>query len=162
MNMTTIVTLQEMIEMKASGTLKKFAEDNELSLTAMYNCINGERDYKPRGSRKSNKKRTFPVWNVLDSNWIYDTVNRLVGKTAFEFGYGTAQKENLRDFLLDFVYSLNLENKENKRNLQGYAYRALQHKINDFRKKYDNIVYSYYDTECTMKNGRPLAEYFEG
>ena len=150
------VKLEKLINLKNSGNLKKFAIENSYSLTAMYNCIKGKRDYTPRGSRK--EKRLYPIWEKIEADYIYNRIDTIVKRTSFEFNYGINQAENLRDFLLDFTFSLNVMNKDNP---TAYLNAALKRKVNDFRKRYDNIVYSYYDTDITLKTGRPLTEFIE-
>jgi len=72
------------------------------------------------------KARFYPVWFYVDPDWLYKTINYL----SSDFGERwVLDKEDLKDFLLNFAYKVKLGG---KRNPKSYLYVALQRKCMDY------------------------------
>ena len=77
-----------------------------------------------------NKKRGFrPIWDFVSGEWLYSKVEVIANRYRDEF-----QVEALKDFLLDFAYTVKLDRVCNP---EGYMYIVLCRKVNDFRRRYD-------------------------
>jgi len=122
-----IISFNELKNMKTNGELRKFAQKNGYSISAMYRCLAEGRDYRPR------IKSTIPIWEIVEAEWIYRQIHSIAA--SFAAMDNRVQLEDLKDYLLNWIYDANISNKK-KSSIKPYIYKALKNKCFDYIRLY--------------------------
>ncbi|MDY6844505.1 MAG: hypothetical protein SVW57_10490 [Thermodesulfobacteriota bacterium] len=107
------------------GTLSTFINEKGLHAGSVYRSLKNGTDLQVR-----DKTRFYCVWDYVDPEWLYRAVSVIVNRHSDMTGI---EKEELRDFLLDFAYRLDLAKRQKP---EGYLFAAMCRKVQDFKKSY--------------------------
>lgn len=145
------VTAKEAHQLREKGlTYKKIGETLGCSKGVAYRLVKKfptNPEYSELVGNKKNKKFRA-IWDYLcDPRLPYF----FVGKILRDFPYPLSgiERETLRDYLLDFAYTLDLSDKEDPTN---YLFVALRNKVRDYFKKYEIEKVSYLEENFELTN----------
>jgi len=89
-------------------------------------------DYSETVKTKKNKKFK-PIWDYLDNPIsVYGYVKKIISNVPYPLS--GIEKEHLKDYLLNFAYTLSLDGIEYP---DAYLYKSLKRKIKDYLKRYE-------------------------